>query len=67
LLIETTHGSFKVKFVNAYGAVKPGSPLAIINSFRRLELAVNLSDGSKFFQLKTGDSINISIVNNISY
>ncbi|MBS7613673.1 S-adenosyl-l-methionine hydroxide adenosyltransferase family protein, partial [Candidatus Bathyarchaeota archaeon] len=52
LLIETTHGSFKVKFVNAYGAVKPGSPLAIINSFRRLELAVNLSDGSKFFQLK---------------
>ncbi len=67
LLIKTNHGSFKVEFVNAYGAVKPGSPLAIINSFRRLELAVNLGDGSKFFQLKTGDSITINIVNNISY
>ncbi|MBS7648606.1 MAG: S-adenosyl-l-methionine hydroxide adenosyltransferase family protein [Thermoproteota archaeon] len=67
LLVETAHGSFRVKFVNSYGAVEPGSPLAIINSFRRLELAVNLGDGSRFFQLKAGDSINISIVNDISY
>lgn len=67
LLIETAHGSFRVRFVNSYGAVEPGSPLAIIDSFGRLELAVNLGDGSRFFQLKTGDSINISIVNNISY
>jgi S-adenosylmethionine hydrolase len=66
LLIETVDGSFKVKLAKAYGDVEPGSPLAIIDSFGRLELAVNLGDGSGFFKLKVGDTMKISTVNNIS-
>jgi S-adenosylmethionine hydrolase len=66
LLIETVNGSFRVKFAKAYGDVEQGSPLAIIDSFGRLELAVNLGDGSKYFQLKVGDTVKITTVNDIS-
>lgn len=65
LLVRTAHNNFKVRFVDAYGAVEPGEPLAIINSFKRLELAVNLGDGSRFFKLKVGDAVEIRLVNNI--
>lgn len=66
IAVKTNRGSFKVKLVDAYGAVELGMPLAIINSFGKLELAVNLGDASKYFQLKMDDTVEIYRVSNIS-
>ncbi|MCD6444322.1 hypothetical protein CW710_01165 [Candidatus Bathyarchaeota archaeon] len=62
LLTETDSRKFKIKLVKAYGEVGPGTPLAIIDSFRMLELAVNMGNGGRFFGLKPGDKLVVRAV-----
>lgn len=45
--------------VTSYGAVSPGSPLAIVDSFGFLEIAVNGGSAEKHFNALRGDSVRV--------
>jgi len=52
--------TLKIKFCSAYSEVPIQSPLTIIGSSDFLEVAVNQGDASKTFNVKTGDTIQVS-------
>ena len=62
LLVEIGSKRFEVRLLEAYGEASPGTPLAIVDSFGMLELAVNMGSGSRFFGLKPGDRFAVKVV-----
>ncbi len=61
LHIELENKVLDLKLCSAYGEVPPGRALAIIGSGSFLEISVNQANASQTFEVKTGDSVNISL------
>lgn len=57
--VEVEGRPFSVKFVEAYGAVEPGEPLLIENSFDLVELAVNRGSAERFFRAGVGATVRV--------
>ena len=53
--------TFKLKFCSAYGEVEVGRPLAIIDSFNLLEIAINQGSASNFFGVNINSKIRVSV------
>jgi hypothetical protein len=49
----------KLKLCKSYASVKPGEPLAIIESHNFLEISVNQGNASERFNVKVGDKITL--------
>ncbi len=47
----------RIPVVNAYSDVQKGMPLALVDGFNRLEIAINMGDASEIFHCKTGEKI----------
>ena len=57
--VEVAGEVFKVRVVEAYGAVEPGEPLLIEDSFGLVELAVNQGSARQFFKIDVGDVVKV--------
>ena len=59
LLVKSNGYNLQFPIVNTFTDVKEGKPLAYIGSSSTLELAINLGNAAKEFNIKTGDIINV--------
>lgn len=52
--------TIKIPFVETFGQVKSGQLLILKDDYGRIEIAINLGDFAKKYQVKLGDKFNIS-------
>lgn len=57
--VEVKGRMFSLPFVESFGRVRIGSPLLLINSCGRLEIAVNQGSAAELFSLSIGDKVKI--------
>ncbi|MBI2017471.1 SAM-dependent chlorinase/fluorinase [Candidatus Daviesbacteria bacterium] len=58
--ITFNHKTMKMPFVETFGQVKPGEALVLKDDYGRVEVAINLGDFAKKYQIKIGDKFKFS-------
>lgn len=59
VVVEIRGERFNIPFVQSFGKVRKESPLLLVNSCERLEIAINQGNAAEVFSLSLGDKVKI--------